>query len=138
MNGFQLIVVPSVCAIVATILVGTVRRSVPRRSGILWAVLWSTAAVLIVFPNATAILARGVGIGRGADLVLYGTTLAGLGACLYFYRRYRHLEEMVTALMRREALRDARYGGFSAQASVSKSDLAKHKEALEGTGWREG
>jgi hypothetical protein len=110
MNGFQLIVVPSLCAIVAAILVGMVRRAVPRRSGILWAALWSTAAVLIAFPNATAILARGLGIGRGADLVLYGATLTGLGASLYFFRRYRHIEQMVTGLMRREALRNARRG----------------------------
>jgi hypothetical protein len=64
----------------------------------------------VAFPTATVVLAKWLGIGRGADLVLYAATVAGLGVSLYFYGRYRRLEELLTGVIRREALRDARRG----------------------------
>jgi small membrane protein len=108
MNPFQAIVVPCLMFIAVLVLVRTGRHGVPWRTGILWTVIWSVAAILIAFPSATAVIAKWLGIGRGADLVLYATALGGLGASLYFYGRCRSLEEMVTGVIRREALRAAR------------------------------
>jgi hypothetical protein len=107
MNMFQAVVVPSLVVIALLVLVRTARHTVPWRTGILWMAAWSIAATLVAFPASTAVIAKWLGIGRGADLVLYAATLSGLGASLYFYGRYRHLEELVTGMIRREALRAA-------------------------------
>lgn len=107
MSLFQAIVVPSLILVAILVLVETSLRAVPWRIGLLWTGLWLSAAILIAFPAGTAVIAKSVGIGRGADLVLYGATLVGLGVSLYFYRRCRHLEELLTGVMRREALRAA-------------------------------
>jgi small membrane protein len=105
MNAFQAIFVPSLMFIALLVLVRTGRHVVPWRTGILWTAIWSVAATLIAFPGATGVIAKWLGIGRGADLVLYATTLFGLGASLYFYGRCRSLEELVTGVIRRESLR---------------------------------
>ncbi len=110
MSPFQLIVVPALSAVVLWMAVRTFRHDVPWRTGALWTAVWATADALVALPSATAVVASWLGIGRGADLVLYGATLAGLGVSLYFYNRYRRLEEIVTVLVRREALRNARRG----------------------------
>jgi hypothetical protein len=68
------------------------------------------AAVLISYPTFTTTVASWFGVGRGADLVLYVSVLAGLGLALYFYSQQRRLEGLVTTLIRREALSGARRG----------------------------
>ena len=124
MSAFQLLVVPPLVAVALWMAVRTLRRELPRRSGVLWTGLWSGAGVLVAFPSATAFIAASLGIGRGADLVLYGATLSGLAASLYFYNRYRRLEEMLTVIIRREALREASQGLGSTNATTTEDDRA--------------
>lgn len=110
MTLFQTIVVPALVLVSVLVFVETARRAVPWRTGLLWTGVWLTAAMFVAFPTATVVLAKWLGIGRGADLVLYAAAVAGLGVSLYFYGRYRRLEELLTGVIRREALRDARRG----------------------------
>lgn len=110
MSLFQTVAVPSLAAVAALVLVGTVRHRLPWRTGVLWTLLWAAAAILVAYPSGTAVLARWLGIGRGADLVFYAATVAGLGVSLYFHGRYRRMEELLTGVIRREALRSARHG----------------------------
>lgn len=51
-----------------------------------------------------------VGIGCGADLVFYLAILGGVSVCFYFYQRSRQLENLITELIRREAVRNAEFG----------------------------
>lgn len=74
---------------------------------LLWFFLWAAAAFVILFPNSTAGVARFLGIGRGADLVLY------LGAILILYLIFRlfvrleQIDRNVTKIVRSLALREA-------------------------------
>lgn len=65
------------------------------------------AAVAVLFPPFLTEVARTVGVGRGADLLLYGLTVTFLGYVAASYRRLRHMEQQVTTLARELALRDA-------------------------------
>ena len=110
MTLFQTIFVP-LCALVALlVLARTLRSTGSRRNGLFWTGVWLAAAALIADPSATTTLAKWLGIGRGADLILYLATLAGMSAGLFFYTRYRRLEIMVTGIIRREALQVPRQG----------------------------
>jgi hypothetical protein len=106
MTLFQLVFAPLCgCASIA-MLWRTARGLSLRRSGYFWSIVWLGAGLLIVFPYVTTRIARMVGIGRGADLILYIAILAGLTGAFYFYTRSRRLEVLVTDIIRREALRD--------------------------------
>ncbi|MGO9114441.1 MAG: DUF2304 family protein [Thermoguttaceae bacterium] len=119
-NAFQAIFVP-LCALLALrALLRTWGGRVPRLSGVLGILIWSSAAIAIALPDLTSLVAKAVGINRGADLVLYLAILGGLSVCFSFYQRSRRLENLITELVRCEALRNAQLGSPS---TVDEADL---------------
>ncbi|MGB3257548.1 MAG: DUF2304 domain-containing protein [Ornithinimicrobium sp.] len=65
------------------------------------------AVVAVLFPPFLTQVAQTVGVGRGADLLLYGLTVTFLGYVAASYRRLRQMEMQVTTLAREVALRQA-------------------------------
>jgi len=68
----------------------------------------AVAAVALIFPQTLTWVANLLGIGRGADLLLYLLVLVFLGFVASSYRRFRHLETDTTRVARRMALDAAR------------------------------
>ncbi len=68
-----------------------------------------SAAVVIALPNIASAIANMLGIGRGADLVLYILCFASILITRYFYNRQRRLEILLTGLVRTDALRHAEH-----------------------------
>jgi hypothetical protein len=66
-----------------------------------------TAAFSILFPDVLSTIASWFGIGRGADLVLYGFIVSFLLFVASTYQRFRHTETALTRLSRRIALDEA-------------------------------
>jgi hypothetical protein len=67
------------------------------------------AAVLsILFPNSLTWVAHKVGVGRGADLLLYLLTVAFMLVSVVLFRRLADLERRYVALARTLAIGDAR------------------------------
>ena len=64
--------------------------------------------VLVMVPDLSARIARMVGVGRGADLVLYLGLLALAFVCLLLYSKMRELEVALTDLARAIAIAEAR------------------------------
>src|SRR4051812_12156532 len=68
---------------------------------------WIAAAVAIANPGLLQTLASLLGIGRGADVVLYAFALAFLGSSFYFYSRYVRLQRELTQVVRHLAIYEA-------------------------------
>src|SRR5580700_7357476 len=66
-----------------------------------------TAIVFVLFPDLATTVARSLGVGRGTDLLLYVSLVAGIHAILLLYRRTRELERKITEQIRATALRNA-------------------------------
>ena len=81
------------------------RHQAIRRLLLVGFVLLAAAAVL--FPRLLTQVAQFLGVGRGADLLLYGLTVVFLGYVASSYRRMRQVEQQVTTLARELALRAA-------------------------------
>jgi len=98
------------CLVVASILGSFIFRTrlVYRLLGIL---LLLTAVTLVLFPDATTALAHLLGVGRGTDLLLYFSLIAGMYAVLLLYLRIRDLERKITEQVRATAVRDAQFSG---------------------------
>jgi len=71
--------------------------------------LFLTATILVIFPDVTTVIAHALGVGRGADLVLYVSLVTGIDVALLLYLRIRDLEQRISRLVREVALRDARH-----------------------------
>lgn len=107
MTTFQLITLPLLGLLIVVTGVAIARARVVPRIGVAWIVLWLAAAGTIAFPGVLVWLAHALGIGRGADLVLYVFILAGFVAFFVTYLRFRRIEEQLTAIVRHLAIRDA-------------------------------
>ena len=64
-------------------------------------------AYIVWMPDHATYLANWVGIGRGADLVLYVWVLISCAILLLFYLNIRDQLQLITTLARRMALADA-------------------------------
>lgn len=73
---------------------------------VLWLFIWISLAIVVIYPELTATIARWVGIGRGTDVVLY------VAVALLFYIAFRtnvmieRLDQTITKIVRHDALRD--------------------------------
>jgi hypothetical protein len=103
---FQMIAIPLVLLLCLRSVARLLRGERPRWSALLGAVVWLGAAAAIFDPDLTNRAAGWLGIGRGADLLIYVVALAFAVVSFYFYTRLRRLESNLTVIVRELALRD--------------------------------
>lgn len=118
MTAFQLllIIIVAVAAVVALRSLSGDRSLAIKR---LLAILLAVAAVLaIVFPQALTWVANLLGIGRGADLLLYLFILATIVFALGAVRARARQDARLTELARAVALMEARLAEGSARDSA--------------------
>lgn len=65
------------------------------------------AVLFVLFPELTNSIARSVGIGRGADLLLYGLTVVVLFQLFNTYIKDRESERRFVKLVRKTAILEA-------------------------------
>lgn len=65
------------------------------------------AALAVLFPSALTHVARALGVGRGADLVLYLLCVSFLFVAISVYRRLADLHDRYVELVRHVALLEA-------------------------------
>ena len=108
LTAFQLIVTPSLIAIAIATIVATARRRLTPGVGVFWIVLWLAAAVAVADPDMVQRAGRFLGIGRGADLVLYLSILFMFVAFFVIYLRFRRIEDQLTRIVRHLAIEEAK------------------------------
>jgi hypothetical protein len=110
MNLFQWLTLPVLAALLFVELLGLVRKSGGTKLRLFRCAVWTAAALTIIDPELLQTVATRIGIGRGADLVLYLGVLAFLGVSFYFYSRYVRLQRQLTDIVRHLAIQNARRG----------------------------
>jgi hypothetical protein len=111
MNLFQWLTLPALSAILAAECFALVRKSGGWKPRLLRCTVWGAAAAAIIDPDLLQTVATRIGIGRGADLVLYLGVLAFVAVSFYFYSRYVRLQRQLTDIVRHLAIQNARRGG---------------------------
>ncbi len=107
MNLFQILALAFLGLLLILTLVGASKGWVTRREGATWSTVWVTAAIAILWPSVTGALAKKLGIGRGADLLLYCSVVVMMVGFLMVYVRMRRMRSELTLLVRHIAIRDA-------------------------------
>jgi hypothetical protein len=108
-NVFQWIFV-AFCGIQFCISISRFRYS---RSAValLFAAGWLAAVILLLIPTLATQVASLIGIGRGADFVLYTLSFVFMWAHYQHYLRYRRTEESLTLLVRELAIANGNGNG---------------------------
>lgn len=108
MTAFQVTAL-SVLGVLFVVSFGNVVRRKGRPSiSLLWTLLWVASAVAVAKPSVTHVVANALGIGRGADLVLYAAVFMTMIGFFIVYTRIRRLRREVTVLTRALAIARAR------------------------------
>ena len=107
MTAFQWITIPLLLAVVVMTGIAITRARLTRRAGLAWLALWFAALIAIAFPKVAIRAAHLLGIGRGADLVLYLSILFTFIGFFLLYLRYRRVTEQLTSIVRHIAISDA-------------------------------
>ena len=71
-------------------------------------VMIACAVLFILWPDLTTIIAKKVGVGRGADLIFYVSILIFWFVILKLYSRIRRLEQLFTTIIRNDALKNVK------------------------------
>lgn len=104
MNLFQILAV----SLLGLIIVGEWLRVARHRLGLggplFRTLIWLTAIGFILFPDTLTYLARWMGIGQGANLLLYLLALAFIAVSFMLYARTVQLRRQMTLLVRHLAL----------------------------------
>lgn len=112
-------IVFQICAVIAIVIAGVfllrggARKQALRRVFMFLFVV--AAASSVFFPQAWTWVANLLGIGRGADLLLYLLVLIFIGFVANTYRRFRQLETSLTTVARELALLKAQLSEDEAQ-----------------------
>ncbi len=83
------------------------RSGFARRDALAWSLVWGVAGVAITWPQLTTMVARTLGIRRGADLVLYCAVVVMMVGFLMVYSRLRQVRRDLTLVVRHLALLEA-------------------------------
>ena len=110
MNLFQGLVLALFGVLAVLTVSAGIGGMVRKRIVAFWLAVWALGATVIIWPHFTAVAAHALGIGRGADLLLYSSVLVMFVAFFYVYTRFRKLDRELTLLVRRLAMQNAREG----------------------------
>lgn len=104
MNLFQIVAITVLACIVVIEWVRQQRRQGSLAGPLLRSLIWLTAIGFILFPDSLTYIARWLGIGVGANLLLYLLTLAFIAVSFMLYARTVQLRRQMTQLVRHLAL----------------------------------
>jgi small membrane protein len=104
MNGIQILLITSI-AFVAVYFFIRLRNTI--LDIVLLLALVAAAVVFVLFPDLTTKIANRLGVGRGADLIFYTSIIIFWFVILKLYARIRRLEQIVTGVVRKDALENS-------------------------------
>jgi small membrane protein len=80
------------------------QRGIYTLDFLLWALVWMGTAFVIIFPDTTSFVAHLLGIGRGADLIIYTSLLITFYLLFRIHLTLARLEQEITEIVRAIAL----------------------------------
>ena len=132
MTPFQMIGLALVGILIALSVISVVRRRTRLRIGVVWILVWIVTGCVLIRPEITVVAARTLGIGRGADLVLYSAILMMMTGFFLIYLRARQQDATITKLVRHIAITEANKSNVGMGDDHTESTSPRHDEAGHG------
>jgi len=98
-------------------------RLLTMTAALFWILLWTLIILSVMFKEETSSLAQYFGIGRGADLLLFGAVLFLSYLSFRLYVRVEELRQELTRLIRALAIREVEEDRKKNNNRPSKRDL---------------
>lgn len=106
--AIKVLIISSLVAVLASLLnpARGSRSSAIRKLALL--LFFALAVLAVIFPQVLSSVAAAIGVGRGADLLLYGFVLVQVSHMLNSARKFRDIEKQQTEIARSFAISEAR------------------------------
>lgn len=111
MSVFQYVAIAVLGSLTLRELIVSFTRSRGRTIRLVRMAVWGTATAAIINPGLPQGVADLLGIGRGADVVMYLFVLAFLWVSFFLYSCHLRVQRQVTQLTRHIAIQEAQRGG---------------------------
>ena len=82
------------------------KKEIDSRQLIIWLIFWSLAALAVIWPKTTDIVAQFVGVSRGADLLIYVSIFVIFFIIFKIMVKVEKIEQNITKIVREVALED--------------------------------
>lgn len=76
-----------------------------------WVAFWLVAGVVVALPQTTDLVAQFVGVGRGADLIIYLSLVALFFLIFKLFAKIESVEQEITRLVRKLAIEEVEEKG---------------------------
>jgi small membrane protein len=104
MKPIQFVLLAFVLAALAKVIHSYQQRRMRTLNFLFWTLVWLGTACIIIFPDATSFVAHILGIGRGADLIIYASLLISFYLIFRIHLMLARLEQEITEIVRAIAL----------------------------------
>lgn len=89
---------------IALLLIRFQKKEIRLANMIFWLLFWLIAIAIVIFPDSTFYFSKIVGIGRGADLVVYLSLAVLFYLVFRVFLRIEKMEMNLTKVVRKKAL----------------------------------
>lgn len=104
----QILVTIFIAFILFKLFVQKQKNKISLLSFLIWVFLWFIILIVFWLPDSTSYLAAWLGIGRGADLVVYISILVIFYMLFRIFVRISKIEQEITKVVRDEAIKNAK------------------------------
>ncbi len=100
----QILFIILILFILSRLLIRLKSHQVSILNFLIWLIFWIGAGVIVLYPEATNFLARLLGVGRGADVIIYFSLILLFYFIFYLTVRLRVIERQITEIVRKISL----------------------------------
>ncbi|PIS05550.1 MAG: DUF2304 domain-containing protein [Candidatus Buchananbacteria bacterium CG10_big_fil_rev_8_21_14_0_10_42_9] len=83
------------------------KKDITAREFFVWLVFWVLVAVAVILPQTTDVLAKFVGVSRGADLLVYISIVVLFFGMFKVLVKLESVDKQITELVRKLAIKDS-------------------------------
>ena len=106
MTSIQIVLIAFAAFAISRVVLRFRRGGMPLWQLAAWTFFWAMAIVVVLRPETASALARVLGVGRGADVIVYLAVVAAFYLIFRLFAKLEDVERQITRLVRDEALRD--------------------------------
>ena len=107
-NLFQVLVVVFVLFVVSRAVLRLKDNEITMGEFIFWILMWGIIAFVVFVPSVTSDISKVLGIGRGADFIIYISLLLLFYLVFRTYVKIEKVEQDITTIVREMSLREHR------------------------------
>lgn len=102
----QYLIVFLILLIICRVIIKWKQNLLGVRDFIFWFIFWIAVGIIVVLPEVTSFLAQLVGVGRGADLVIYLSIVLIFYIIFQIMVRIERIERNITKIVREVAMEE--------------------------------